>query len=69
MSRASTDGTPKLQTVELTSGTVIHYSALEGGVSFVCRRERQRGDFWSLYQDHVTCPMCREWIASEGHPK
>jgi hypothetical protein len=55
----------KLDTVEIPAGVWIHYSGLEGGVSFACKQERVKGDYWSQYQMHVTCPKCLEYIAAE----
>lgn len=42
----------------------VHYSGLEGGVSFVCGHDRIKGAWWSLWQDDVTCQKCRDWIAA-----
>lgn len=48
------------------TGEVIHFSSIEGSVFFVCRKEVEKGDLWSQYVDHVTCPSCLDWIETEG---
>ena len=61
VARTETEATytdARLETVELPVGAVVHYSCLEGGVAFFCRKERVPGDYWSQYQAHVTCPQC-----------
>jgi hypothetical protein len=50
--------------VSAPSGAVVHYSGLEGSVSFACGIQVLKGDWWSQYQQHVTCPKCKDWIAS-----
>lgn len=62
VTRATSTDTAKLDTVELPNGAVVHYSGLEGSVSFVCGQERNKGDWWSQYQDHVNCAKCKAWI-------
>lgn len=55
-----------LKTVELPANTAIHYSGLEGGVSFLCGKERIQGEYWSQYTFHVSCDACLNKLRARG---
>lgn len=56
----------KLETVEISEGTPIHYSQMDGQTHFVCGVERFKGDWWTHWRPHVTCGTCKAWIEKQA---
>ena len=52
----------KLDTVEISEGTPIHFSQMDGAAHFVCGVERFKGDWWTHWKEDVKCPKCKAWI-------